>query len=95
MLVGSGVLKAALSPTIPLTIPTENAYATGDVFDHVLAVEVPAPTTDDLDDRALDTLILFTGEGPRYSSAPAIDEVQILGITELRTQRGDTGLPGR
>ncbi len=70
-------MSAPITTTVPLTIRVENAYATGAVFAHVLAVEVPPPS-DDLDAWALDTLIPFTGEGPQYADTPAIYEVEIL-----------------
>ncbi|WP_157436050.1 hypothetical protein [Gordonia malaquae] len=67
-----------MSEIIALKIRTENSYATGAVFTHVLAVEVPPPPSDDLDDWAQDQLLSFTGEGPQYADVPAIYEVEIL-----------------
>ncbi|GAA4739179.1 hypothetical protein [Gordonia alkaliphila] len=64
--------------TIPLTIRTENSYATGAVFTHTIGVEVSPPPTHDLDDWAQGALIPLTGEGPQYAEVHAIYEVEIL-----------------
>lgn len=68
--------------TIAITVEVSNAYANGDVFEHTITTQQPAPAPEDVDDDfqewSDDALMPLTGEGGEYCSIDAMYEVKVI-----------------
>lgn len=85
------------SQLVGVELAVTNSYSTGEVYEHLYNVAVPAPALEadgsfDAESDAsfdwLGGLIDFTGEGPQYSNTDAIYEVQVMTCPALPVLEG-------